>query len=108
MYPFIRDNMLSMYGAKEGEKPKVVMLAAGFTSGAFGYFFCTPIYQVKTLAQAEAGMVVDGKLISGAKAGKTLEYTPFMTGLNRLKADGAMFRGVGAVVTRGCFFSAGN
>lgn len=50
MYPFVRDAMLKVYGAKEGQKPKSVMIAAGFISGAAGYLACCPIYQVKTLA----------------------------------------------------------
>ena len=44
MYPFVRDAMLKGYGAKEGEKPKSVMIAAGFLSGAAGYLACCPIY----------------------------------------------------------------
>jgi hypothetical protein len=70
MYPFVRDFMLKISGAKEGEKPKSVMIAAGFLSGAAGYLLCCPIYQVKTLSQAEAGLVgSDGTFLTGTRVG---------------------------------------
>jgi hypothetical protein len=44
LYPTIRDSMLKLFGAAPGEKPYSAMVAAGAVSGAFGYFFCCPIY----------------------------------------------------------------
>ena len=49
-YPFIRDGMLQGFGIEKGEKPKSIMISAGFLSGALGYMCCSPIYQVKVLA----------------------------------------------------------
>jgi hypothetical protein len=100
--------MLKLFGAAPGEKPYSAMVAAGAVSGAFGYFFCCPIYQVKTLAQAEHGKLVDGFYTTGNRVGKSPEYSPWHKGLAKLRAEGTLFRGVGAVATRGAFFSAGN
>jgi hypothetical protein len=51
------------------------MLGAGFLSGAIGYVAAQPVYQVKTLAQAEAGMVnAEGILITGAAQGKKPQF----------------------------------
>jgi len=44
MYPTVRDIMLKSYGCKEGEKPKIIMVSAGFLSGACGYAMCCPIF----------------------------------------------------------------
>ena len=49
-YPFVRDGMLKSCGVPQGEKPKSIMVAAGFLSGALGYLFCAPIYQIKILS----------------------------------------------------------
>ena len=47
------------------------MLGAGFAAGSLGYLAAQPVYQVKTLAQAEAGMVnAEGILVTGACKGK--------------------------------------
>lgn len=44
LYPTIRDTMLKIWGAPEGQKPYSAMVAAGFVAGGAGYFCCCPIY----------------------------------------------------------------
>ncbi len=63
---------------------------------------------MKTLSQAEAGMVVDGKFTTGARIGEAPMYTPFSKGFMHLVSEKALFRGVGTLIVRGAFFSAGN
>jgi len=74
LYPFVRDGMLKAVGAKEGEKPYPAMIASGFLCGGGAYLCCAPVYQVKTMAQAEAGMLVDGKFTTGTRVGQTPLY----------------------------------
>ena len=69
IYPFVRDGLMKSVGAKEGEKPYSAMIAAGFITGGSAYLFMAPVYQVKTMAQAEAGMLVDGKFTTGTRIG---------------------------------------
>jgi hypothetical protein len=67
-YPYARDGMLRLYGAQKGEKPAFIMAGAGALTGALGYWVCSPIYQVKTLAQAEAGLIGScGNFITGSR-----------------------------------------
>jgi hypothetical protein len=109
MYPFVRDAILKAYGAKEGEKPLAVMTLSGFIAGILGSMppGCQA-YQVKTLAQAEAGMVnSEGILTTGSRAGEKPQYVPFLTGMNKLRLEGNLFRGIGALLTRGSFLAAG-
>ena len=54
-YPYVRDGLLKAVGATE--KHAGVMFVAGLLAGAVGYLVSSPVYQVKTLAQAEAGPV---------------------------------------------------
>lgn len=69
LYPTIRDSMLKIWGAPEGQKPYSAMVAAGFVAGGAGYFCCCPIFQVKTLAMAEHGKLVDGVYTTGLRIG---------------------------------------
>lgn len=69
LYPIVRDSMTKAVGAKEGSKPYPIMIASGFVCGGSAYLFCAPVYQVKTMAQAEAGKLVDGKFTTGPRVG---------------------------------------
>jgi hypothetical protein len=61
------------------------MLGAGYLSGAFGYLLAQPVYQAKTLAQAEAGMVnSEGILVTGAFKGKKPLYQNLIPGMRIL------------------------
>ena len=67
----------------------------------------SPVYQVKTLAQAEAGLVEHGVFATGASRGKAPRYASLVQGLGTLKRDGHLWRGAGALVVRGALLSAG-
>ncbi|KAJ1461781.1 mitochondrial carrier domain-containing protein [Pelagophyceae sp. CCMP2097] len=112
IYPFIRDAAAGRNadGSKATASP-ALMFCAGLFSGAVGYMACAPVYQVKTLAQAEAGTIcpTTGKLTSGARSGLVPLYHghSLWASLGALQAEGALFRGAGALVIRGAMLSAG-
>ena len=103
-YPYVRDGLLK---AVDGEKNAGVMFVAGLLAGAVGYLVSSPVYQVKTLAQAEAGLLENGVFTSGASVGKAPRYASLLQGLGTLKRDGHLWRGAGALVVRGALLSAG-
>ncbi|KAJ8600504.1 hypothetical protein CTAYLR_010061 [Chrysophaeum taylorii] len=108
-YPYVRDAVVSAYGARDGTPPKAVMFLAGLLAGGVGYWVSSPVYQVKTLAQAEAGIVRGGLLETGNRAGHAPAHhtKPLSTSLATLARDKALFRGSGALVVRGALLSAG-
>ena len=67
-YPYVRDGLLNAVGATE--KNAGVMFVAGLLAGAVGYLVSSPVYQVKTLAQAEAGLLENGVFATGASVGQ--------------------------------------
>jgi len=103
-YPYVRDGLLK---AVDGEKNAGVMFVAGLLAGAVGYLVSSPVYQVKTLAQAEAGFLENGVFATGASVGKAPRYASLVQGLATLKRDGHLWRGAGALVVRGALLSAG-
>jgi solute carrier family 25 uncoupling protein 8/9 len=103
-YPYVRDGLLNAVGL---EKNAGVMFVAGLLAGAVGYLVSSPVYQVKTLAQAEAGLLENGVFTSGASSGKAPRYASLVQGLGTLKRDGHLWRGAGALVVRGALLSAG-
>jgi len=104
-YPYVRDGLLKAVGATE--KHAGVMFVAGLLAGAVGYLVSSPVYQVKTLAQAEAGLLENGVFATGASLGKAPRYASLVQGLATLKRDGHLWRGAGALVVRGALLSAG-
>ena len=104
-YPYVRDGLLKAVGATE--KNAGVMFVAGLLAGAVGYLVSSPVYQVKTLAQAEAGLLENGVFATGASVGKAPRYASLVQGLGTLKRDGHLWRGAGALVVRGALLSAG-
>ena len=103
-YPYVRDGLLKAVGL---EKNAGVMFVAGLLAGAVGYLVSSPVYQVKTLAQAEAGLLENGVFATGASSGKAPRYASLVQGLATLKRDGHLWRGAGALVVRGALLSAG-
>ena len=103
-YPYVRDGLLNAVGL---EKNAGVMFVAGLLAGAVGYLVSSPVYQVKTLAQAEAGLLENGVFATGASSGKAPRYASLLQGLGTLKRDGHLWRGAGALVVRGALLSAG-
>ena len=107
-YPYVRDVMLDAAGATE--KNAAVMFAAGLVAGAAGYLASSPVYQIKTLAQAEAGKIDQGGLLAtGASAGQRPRFhgVSLASGLSTLRSDGALWRGSGTLMARGALLSAG-
>jgi len=105
LYPYARDAVVEATG---GERSAPAMFAAGLGAGAAGYLASAPVFQVKTLAQAEAGAVGgDGILTSGASAGSRKKYASLASGLARLSRERALWRGAGTLTVRGAFLSAG-
>jgi len=106
-YPYVRDKLLAAAGATE--KSGGVMFLAGLLAGGVGYLASSPVYQIKTLAQAEAGVVVDGVLTTGGRAGSAPRFHShsLLGGLSTLKRDGQLWRGSGALLVRGALLSAG-
>ena len=103
-YPYVRDGLLNAVGL---EKNAGVMFVAGLLAGAVGYLVSSPVYQVKTLAQAEAGLLENGVFATGASVGQAPRYASLVQGLGTLKRDGHLWRGAGALVVRGALLSAG-
>ena len=103
-YPYVRDGLLQAVGT---EKNAGVMFVAGLLAGAVGYLVSSPVYQVKTLAQAEAGLLENGVFATGASRGQAPRYASLAQGLGTLRRDGHLWRGAGALVVRGALLSAG-
>lgn len=104
-YPYVRDGLLKAVGATE--KSAGVMFLAGLLAGAVGYLVSSPVYQVKTLAQAEAGLLERGVFTTGASTGKAPRYASLVRGLSTLRQNGHVWRGCDALLVRGALLSAG-
>ena len=97
-----------MYGAKDGEKPLFIMVASGSTVGAIGYGVACPVYQIKTLQQAESGFInAKGIFETGARTGEKPMFPGLVQSLGLLRTEGTLYRGVGTLMARGACMSAG-
>jgi hypothetical protein len=97
-----------MYGAKDGEKPLFIMVASGSTVGAIGYGVACPVYQIKTLQQAESGFInAKGIFETGARTGEKPMFPGLFQSLGLLRTEGTLYRGVGTLMARGACMSAG-
>ena len=104
----MRDSYLKMYGAKDGEKPLFIMVASGSTVGAIGYGVACPVYQIKTLQQAESGFInAKGIFETGARTGEKPMFPGLIQSLGLLRTEGTLYRGVGTLMARGACMSAG-
>ena len=94
------------------EKSVDKMIIAGFVSGALGYLFCSPFYQVKTQMQAEAGLICKekGVFLTGRRVGHQPTYKNVWHALsvigNKAGIRG-LWRGSTALVVRGALLTAG-
>lgn len=124
-YPLVRDTLGSMQeviGVSNGSRNKVGpmgMFASGLLAGMLGYFIASPLLQVKTQMQAEAGQIgADGSYVTGARVGSRPSYRNTFHALQVLAASGAsggkgasgavsaLWRGAGVIVGRGAALSA--
>lgn len=105
LYPRLRDSFSS------GKSSSTTgMFASGLAGGALGYIVSAPFFFASRVAQAEAGIVADGVLVTGACAGRapmvadagglaTLHHLWSMHGL------GALWKGAWVLVARGAMMS---
>jgi len=112
-YPLVRDSLTALNHSRGGSQEKIGeggMFAAGLVSGMCGYFVASPLLQVKTQIQAEAGHVgPSGLYESGAKRGHPPSYRGGIDGLRCIWSQGgirALWRGSGVIVGRGAVLSA--
>merc|ERR1712100_552100 len=76
-YPMVRDT-LSTVSNRHGGKTADKMFLAGFLSGAMAYAITTPLYGIKNRLIGDAGLVVEGKLVTGARVGQVRRYRNFV------------------------------
>lgn len=119
-YPVVRDTLGALQerpegGAKVGARG---MFASGLLAGMLGYAVASPLLQVKTQMQAEAGRLnFAGRYETGARAGLPPCYSGTLDALRSLLRSGAekggalvavrvLWRGAGVTVGRGAVLSA--
>ena len=100
--------MLALEG-DDGQKRSYTMFLAGFLSGAGGFLLSTPLWQIKTRMQAQAGLLDThtGLLKSGVAAGRPPDFRGVGHGLAVLAHRGGAFRGATPLVVRGALLSGG-
>jgi hypothetical protein len=64
LYPMLRDAL-----SPAGFVSTSAMFASGLAGGALGYIFAAPFFFASRVSQAEAGLVCNGLLTTGARAG---------------------------------------
>lgn len=116
-YPLFRDGISGLAGGNEKAGPRG-MFAAGLLAGCTGYFFATPLLQVKTQMQVEAGKLsTEGLYLTGARTGLAPTYSGALNALSTLARDGgsnggvlgsikSLWRGAGVIIGRGAALSA--
>lgn len=114
-YETVRDGLLGMQ-ASNSEEIKTVkngfhMMAAGVFCGAVGYGVTTPFHLLKTMIQAEKGLIgTDGRYLSGTRMGKKPYATDFVTGVVRIVQERGVFclwKGALPLMCRGALFTSG-
>lgn len=116
-YPILRDSLGAMQG--DGKVGPTGMFASGLMAGMLGYLIASPLLQVKTQMQAEAGLVgADGRYETGARTGLPPSYRGAGHAFSTLAASGSadgggfagacrvLWRGAGVIVGRGAALSA--
>mmetsp|Transcript_20915 Transcript_20915/g.31109 ORF Transcript_20915/g.31109 Transcript_20915/m.31109 type:complete len:385 (-) Transcript_20915:45-1199(-) len=112
-YETIRDYMSSSSDVHSPNEWKQGshMLLAGLLCGAFGYAATTPFHLLKTMIQAEKGVVgPNGLYLCGPRAGKEVYMTRALNGAWLLaKEEGILrlWRGSVPLAARGAFFTSG-
>ena len=109
LYPSVRDALVALRG---GRKTGLDMLLGGAVAGGLGYWLSTPIFQLKTRLQAEAGALdaASGVLLTGQRKGLPPSYPSWLAGARAIAREGgarALLRGAGPLVARGAALSAG-
>eukprot|EP00930_Biecheleria_cincta_P096714 TRINITY_DN88521_c0_g1_i1.p1 TRINITY_DN88521_c0_g1~~TRINITY_DN88521_c0_g1_i1.p1 ORF type:complete len:323 (+),score=23.13 TRINITY_DN88521_c0_g1_i1:51-1019(+) len=111
-YPTIRDSFGYL---TQGSAGPTGMFFAGLASGCAGYVIASPLLQVKTQMQAEAGIVgKDGLYETGNRVGSAPTYRSSFHAFRAIASSGegvlggvrALWRGAGVIVGRGAVLSA--
>ena len=108
-YPLCRELVGWTFG--DHEKGARSMAIGGFVAGAMGFFMAGPLFRIKTLLQAHAGLVNEkGILSTGVRAGQPPRYRTFWGATHTTIRDAGLFHlftGTGVLVVRGSLLSAG-
>mmetsp|Transcript_4475 Transcript_4475/g.12440 ORF Transcript_4475/g.12440 Transcript_4475/m.12440 type:complete len:369 (-) Transcript_4475:63-1169(-) len=113
-YENVRDALVSLSAGGElrsEKKSAMHMLTAGVICGAVGYAWITPFVLVKTMIQAEKGVMgPNGVYLTGSRAGKGAYVQHLVSGAVRLAQDNglmSLFRGTLPLSARGALFTSG-
>eukprot|EP00441_Pelagodinium_beii_P033565 CAMPEP_0197630544 /NCGR_PEP_ID=MMETSP1338-20131121/7991_1 /TAXON_ID=43686 ORGANISM="Pelagodinium beii, Strain RCC1491" /NCGR_SAMPLE_ID=MMETSP1338 /ASSEMBLY_ACC=CAM_ASM_000754 /LENGTH=298 /DNA_ID=CAMNT_0043201779 /DNA_START=161 /DNA_END=1054 /DNA_ORIENTATION=- len=116
-YPSMRDGMGVLLGSQEKVGPRG-MFVAGLLAGMTGYLFASPLLQIKTQMQVEAGKLgADGVYQTGIRAGLAPTYSGSASAVRSLALSGfnsggilgslqSLWRGSGVIVGRGAAVAA--
>lgn len=108
-YEILRDKLQGEHN--ETEKSSSAMIVSGLACGCFAYLITTPFHLVKTMIQAEHGVIgTNGLYITGSRVGKEPHVTHLISGLKTLyKENGftSLYRGVLPLAARGSTFTGG-
>lgn len=117
-YPLFRDGFGTVVGGTEKVGPRG-MFVGGLFAGMAGYLVASPLLQIKTQMQVEAGRVnkLDGLYLTGARAGYAPTYSSSWHAISKLAGEGytlggpigslqCLWRGAGVIVGRGAAVAA--
>jgi len=116
-YPTMRDGMGTVLGSKEKVGPRG-MFVAGLLAGMTGYLLASPLLQIKTQMQVEAGKIgASGVYETGVRAGLAPTYSSSLSAARMLASSGydtggfvgglqSLWRGCGVIVGRGAAVAA--
>eukprot|EP00929_Paragymnodinium_shiwhaense_P122004 TRINITY_DN94501_c0_g1_i1.p1 TRINITY_DN94501_c0_g1~~TRINITY_DN94501_c0_g1_i1.p1 ORF type:complete len:321 (+),score=57.13 TRINITY_DN94501_c0_g1_i1:46-1008(+) len=109
-YPIVRDTLGYLTADSSGKVGPTGMFVAGLLAGMCGYAVATPLLQIKTQMQAEAGRLgPDGVYETGVRAGQAPTYRNSFHAVRSIMDSGGVFalwRGASVIVGRGAVLSA--
>jgi len=107
-YEIVRD---ALHDDDGGGKNGIKMAMAGLSCGAFAYFVTTPFHLLKTMIQAEKGIIgPNGLYLTGQRAGKAPYVTGLFSGMKRVVSENGirgLWRGCVPLTARGATFTGG-
>lgn len=115
-YETVRDALINMASSSKtsedrSSKAGAHMVLAGLVCGSVAYGVSTPFHLLKTMIQAEQGVLgPDGRYVSGARTGKNAYANDFFTGASKIVRERGilcLWRGSIPLAARGALFTAG-
>ena len=107
-YEIVRD---ALHADDGEEKNGAKMALAGLSCGAVAYFVTTPFHLLKTMIQAEKGIIgPNGLYLNGLRMGKAPHVTGLFSGMKKVVAENGilgLWRGCVPLTARGATFTAG-